>query len=697
MTVYTRSIFFVLTTMLCVDGNVYAQRTATPLEANRRAAVGEIPPQTRVGQVVRAPRPDGAPRGYMVGSVQSVEDREMLVLWFQRMVSALLAAPASDLDSLQRYVNDLTVISDDDKTLFLSLVAVLGVARDPATTAVQVLDAFDSIIEQVDERQDSIMLAIVLLYYERFLIQNQDVSSQERLYLRAISSYDAYGDQEGERRARVDLIQLYIRLNATDLALSHIRKVEAQGDFELGNLCSLYNSMAAKLGSDGKIADGVALLKDCLAMPVSASNYQLLATLNMTTSTIYRQGGQDSLALTVGRSVLSIFEQYDPEFSTLTSVSVLIRVALMEAEIGNREKALDMLYSVHGKLPEYRRMGLSPATGLVLVAQLASMLNQPRLVLDITGDILAAGPVFGGPHGQLAIFRADALNQLGRTDEAVQLYRLALNDIIESTRAYRAKEEAAQRVRFQTLQAERARQSAEASSQQLRLVLILLAMAFAFTLGALVLWFRYRGRVREAQERTSLARELHDDLSGTIATIQFYASYLRSKVAEQPDLHDLVMQLNGAAIEAGVVTRERIASLDTHNLSIRALNERLYKFARDLFEPVGIEVVTIGFLETDKNISAERVKALWLALKEVLINALRHGDASVIRITCLNRDSAIVITIEDDGLGFDQTGAASRGGISNIYEAGLINKFGTTLSTSPGQGTKWTIELPLGG
>ena len=697
MTIYMRRIVVVVTTMLCLADDIHAQPSPTTLEQNRPASGVDVPPQPRPGQMISVPRPRGASPQNMVSSVQSIADREMLILWFRRMVSTLLSAPVSEVDTLKRYVNGLTVLNHDDKTVFMSLVSVLGLVRDPTMAAVQVLDAFEVLLEQVEERQDAPLLEIVMLYYERFLIQNQDVSSLERLYLRAISSYSAFEYPEGELRARFDLIQLYTRLNASDLALSHLRKVESQGNIEPRMLCSLYNSMGAKLGSDGNVIDGIALLKECLAMPVSANNYQLLATVNMTASTIYRQGGKDSLALTTGRNALAIFEQYDPGFSTLTSVSALIRVALMEAEIGDRDTAAGILSDVHGKLPEYKRMGLSPTTGLVLVAQLASMLNRPRLVLDITGDVRADSPFFGGSLGQLAIFRADALNQLGRTTEAVELYRRALDDIIESTRVFKVKEEAAQRVRFQTLQVERAKQSAEASGHQLRLLLVFLAMAFAFTLGMLILWFRYRGREREVQERTRLARELHDDLSGTIATIQFYASYLQSKVADQPEVNSLVMQLNEAAIEAGVVTRERIATLDTNFLSIKVLNKRLFKFARDLFEPVGVEVVTVGFLEMDKNISAEQIKALWLALKEVLINALRHGKASIVKITCLNRHDALVITIEDDGEGFDQSASSSGGGITNIRQAGISSKFATKLSTAPGKGTKWTIEIPVDG
>lgn len=76
MTIYMRRIVVVVTTLLCLVDDIYAQPLATPLEQNRRASGVDVPPQPRPGQVISVPRPRGASSQNMVSSVLDSRSRD---------------------------------------------------------------------------------------------------------------------------------------------------------------------------------------------------------------------------------------------------------------------------------------------------------------------------------------------------------------------------------------------------------------------------------------------------------------------------------------------------------------------------------------------------------------------------------------------------------------------------------------------
>ncbi len=86
-------------------------------------------------------------------------------------------------------------------------------------------------------------------------------------------------------------------------------------------------------------------------------------------------------------------------------------------------------------------------------------------------------------------------------------------------------------------------------------------------------------------------------------------------------------------------------------------------------------------------------------IRELCVNAIKHGGASRIRVVGELRDDALRFSVRDNGCGFDT--AARLGpqqghfGLQGIKErtSRLHGKF--TLESAPGKGTKATVEIPL--
>ena len=85
-----------------------------------------------------------------------------------------------------------------------------------------------------------------------------------------------------------------------------------------------------------------------------------------------------------------------------------------------------------------------------------------------------------------------------------------------------------------------------------------------------------------------------------------------------------------------------------------------------------------------------------MTVKEALTNALKHSRAQTVRLRLTWNPPDLAIAVEDDGAGFEPTGASSRGnGLRN--QATRMQEIGGTveIKSAPGQGTQVTIRVSL--
>jgi signal transduction histidine kinase len=85
--------------------------------------------------------------------------------------------------------------------------------------------------------------------------------------------------------------------------------------------------------------------------------------------------------------------------------------------------------------------------------------------------------------------------------------------------------------------------------------------------------------------------------------------------------------------------------------------------------------------------------AAYYSVSEVLTNAAKHSQASVVRVDVATRDSTLYVSVQDDGIG----GADLAGGSGLVGLRDRVEALGGALSLkSPrGEGTSLEIELPL--
>jgi signal transduction histidine kinase len=202
-------------------------------------------------------------------------------------------------------------------------------------------------------------------------------------------------------------------------------------------------------------------------------------------------------------------------------------------------------------------------------------------------------------------------------------------------------------------------------------------------------------RVVEAQEteRRRLALELHDETGQALTSILLglksvrAASDAREAERAEADVRALVVQalqdVRALAVEL------RPSALDDFGLA-----PALQRLAETFSDRSGIEAIVETSL--DGRLPSEIETTLYRVVQEALTNVVKHADATRVSIVVASHGSSAAVTIDDDGVGFDE--ATIRGdalGLLGMRERLALVGGTLAVESSPEAGTTLAARVPL--
>jgi PAS domain S-box-containing protein len=200
------------------------------------------------------------------------------------------------------------------------------------------------------------------------------------------------------------------------------------------------------------------------------------------------------------------------------------------------------------------------------------------------------------------------------------------------------------------------------------------------------------------EERRKIARELHDGL-GQLLT----AAHLNLELAEQ-DMSDDPEQAKEALsrVKDIITTTIREVRNISQNLRPAVLDDfGLVAAVRNLcddFSRTGTVQVQFSDYEMQKHYSPAIEIATYRICQEALSNIARHSKATEASVDIYNRESYILIVIQDNGTGFDPSDprqSNSGSGLINIRERAELLGGNVQIESRTDNGTEILIELPL--
>lgn len=231
------------------------------------------------------------------------------------------------------------------------------------------------------------------------------------------------------------------------------------------------------------------------------------------------------------------------------------------------------------------------------------------------------------------------------------------------------------------------------------LVAVLAALAAAVRY---VTWRKVQRELRrlEAQraieeERTRIARDLHDEMGARLTQISLLAGRLAPADGKDGGPRDAARQLKAVSRDLATALDEIVWAADPRHDTLESLGNYLSQYAGTIIRDAGLRCrLDIAPLLPDRALSSGTRHRLMMAAKEAFTNALKHARATEIRVRLAVSDRQIEVSVEDDGAGFDPAAVRTGHGLENLRRR--LEEMGGTcdLRTAPGRGTTVTLRLP---
>ncbi len=199
----------------------------------------------------------------------------------------------------------------------------------------------------------------------------------------------------------------------------------------------------------------------------------------------------------------------------------------------------------------------------------------------------------------------------------------------------------------------------------------------------------------EEQERTRLAKDLHDGLGGMLSGIKYALNAMKGNLIITPENHQ-AFERSMDMLDSSIKEMRRVA----HNMMPEALvrfglDTALKDYCNDLNQSGALVVSYQSIGLENENPDQTTAITIYRIVQELIGNTLKHAAAKTAIVQLTKTNGLLAMTVEDDGKGFDTMLLKQSKGIgwTNVQHRVDFLKGKIDLNSAPGKGTSVHIEF----
>ena len=200
----------------------------------------------------------------------------------------------------------------------------------------------------------------------------------------------------------------------------------------------------------------------------------------------------------------------------------------------------------------------------------------------------------------------------------------------------------------------------------------------------------------EEQERVRIARDLHDSLGAIMASAKLRVNTLGHQIPQlktMDSFHVAEELIDEACHNVREISHDMMpGSLGKYGLedAVRRMCATIQKGRPEL----GVTYIPFGLQDLKDDIVATNVLRM---VQELLRNVLKHAEAKEVIVQLTLEDHQLIITVEDDGKGFDSQDENFQAGLGleSIQTRALSLHGQLDIHSQPDEGTTFTISIPI--
>lgn len=195
-------------------------------------------------------------------------------------------------------------------------------------------------------------------------------------------------------------------------------------------------------------------------------------------------------------------------------------------------------------------------------------------------------------------------------------------------------------------------------------------------------------------ERKSISRDLHDAVGQSMSAVQFELHDLAVALRPyEPRLRERVDNVRELVESSLAVIRNMALLLRPAMLDDLGLAAALGWLAREIARPTGLRI-QVQADDLPPDLPDEHKTCVFRIVQEALHNVQKHANANAVEITVRATDAWLMVTVQDDGRGF-QHGRAHGLGLTGMHERAESLGGSVKITSGPGKGTLIEVALPL--
>jgi PAS domain S-box-containing protein len=202
---------------------------------------------------------------------------------------------------------------------------------------------------------------------------------------------------------------------------------------------------------------------------------------------------------------------------------------------------------------------------------------------------------------------------------------------------------------------------------------------------------------RLEEERTRIAREIHDEFGQVLTVLKMELSWLQKRFSGKQQTWREKVQSMSKLIDAAIQTvRKTATDLRPGILDDLGLTAAIEWQAQEFEKRTGIPC-RWNVVPEDIVVDPDRSTALFRILQETLTNVARHAKASQVNIRLMEKDHSLVLDVTDNGTGITENQATDSKslGLLGIRERVRLLGGNVTFLGEEGKGTEVHVQLPI--
>jgi len=207
----------------------------------------------------------------------------------------------------------------------------------------------------------------------------------------------------------------------------------------------------------------------------------------------------------------------------------------------------------------------------------------------------------------------------------------------------------------------------------------------------------------EVDARRQLADDLHAGPTQGIAAVAMRLNYVRRLMDKDPEkataeLYEIEQMARNTTKEI----RHMLFTLRPIVIEAKGLKAGLDELVKQMKETYDQEIELYVQPGCDENLDPQASGTIFYIIEEAVNNARKHAQSEVIRVGVIVQGNALVVRVEDDGVGFDVQSTIAAAGVRSGH-LGMVELQGRAdlidgklqIDSAPGKGTRITLAAPL--